>query len=418
MRILITGAGGYIGSPVVEQFISQLKVEDFDVEYVIAVDRVEIPPNADVTLEPNAEWISANLDEVDESWWADIVSSNSIDTIYYLETFENLNLCGAPTEIKNIFELSDFHFTGFLEGRDIINPSKIKVLYLSTDKIYYQDDFPNELHNIELQSVAGSTDNNTDFYSYVATKALTEIKLQLTQNVDLRILRPFSITGPARNYGCPITNSIQKAFLGDDIQLYKRGVQGVAYTHINDLVTFLIHPNLFNPDIKLELTTNIINFCRVQNYLSVRQLTEKIVNKTESTTTITNDNPINIYNEVQDTPQIRNMVKIYQPTIPIEIILDDMINDIDPINHYKPLVVMDVIINETAGSIQIIGSAEPSGVITAWFGNGEVTTVDLDENGDFHIDYTFEFAIDIYPIELKVAAEGIQYASHVILKDS
>ncbi len=418
-RILITGAAGYVGSPVVDQLLSQLSASGSSIEYLIAVDRTDIPPT--FTSVPNAEWIQANLDEVDNSWWETNVTDKSIDTIYYLESTENINIYNPSAAQSNIFQLSDFYFVEFLQKRIIDeNTEDIRILYLSTDKIYYDDDFPNEIHDVVLHSMSSDSEPvpferevRQDFYSYAAQKAMSEIKLYQVSNVELRIVRPFAIVGPGIYEECPINITIDDTLNDEEIQLFEGGKQGVAFTHVNDLVTLLIHENLFNNDIRLDMNSDIINFCRVQNYLSARQLTEKIINKTESNSDLFLSSGSNIYSEVMDTPQIRNMIRIYQPQITIEVILEEMIYDADPVNHYADFVVTAV--TPTDVSVQIIGSAEPESTIVVYFGNGENTNHDIDTSGNFTIDYTFEYPIDIYPIEMKVTTKDyIQYASKVI----
>ncbi len=428
-RILITGAAGYIGSPVLDQMLNHLNASDL--EYILAIDRVGVP--ASFSGIPNAEWLSVNLDEVDASWWETTVNDKAINTIYYLESIENINLCSTNNLVNETLQLSDFYFASFLENRTTTPADPIlKVVYISTDRIYYEDDFPNEIHDITLRS-AGSqseltvSDSNFSkekrgyFYSYVAAKALTEIKLQQLTTletdakaaIDLRIIRPFAITGPTRNQECPIATTIKIAQTNQDIPLYETGSQGVAFTHVNDLVTLLVHENLFDPDVKLELTSSIINFCRVQNYLSVRQLSEKIINKTESSSKLVENIPVNIFSEIQSTPQIRNLVRIYQPVIPIEIILEESIYELDPVTHYADFIVNDPVTTDVG--ITITGSAEPDSSIVIWFGNGEVVNGPVDSSGNFDIQYTFEYPIDIYPIELNVTTkEYIQYATKII----
>ncbi len=420
MRILITGAGGYVSSGVLTQLLNELNVEESEVDYIMATDREGVPPNDDVVADPNAEWISADLDKVGSVWWDEVITTNQIDLIYYMESVENINLCDTSNIVNNMLQISDFYFINFLENRVIIETTPdIKVVYISTDKIYYGDDFPNETHDIVLKSGDSSLERSqVYFYSYVALKALAEVRLKSIPKIDLRIIRPFGITGPGRNESCPISVNINLALTNSEIQMYGDGSQGVAFTHINDLVTLLVHPNLFNPDIKANLNTNVINFCRVQNYLSVLQLNNKIINKTESNSNLTKDNEYNIFNKVQDTPQIRNMVRIYQPQIPIDLVLEDMIYELDPINSYVDLVVDSVTLDETTGSINIIGAAEPLSGITFWFGNGEVYNNEVKVDGTFDITYTFEYAIDVYPIEIRVTTKDlIQYATEIIITE-
>lgn len=421
MRILITGAGGYIGRPTLEEFLSQLGADGSDVEYIIAVDRVGVTPNPGIINRPNTEWVSVNLDEVSAEWWNNLVIGNNIDRIYYIETYENTNTCAPQFAEANQYQLSDFYFISFLQSRLIteVTPD-IEVVYLSTDKIYYGDDFPNENHDILLKVMVEDSEpvpflreDRRYFYSYAAQKAQTEVKLQNLDGVNLRIIRPFAITGPGISQKCPIPPIITDALTNQDIQIHLGGSQGVAFTHVNDLVTLFIHPNLFNPDIEKELSTNIINFCRVQNYLSVRQLVEKIINKTESTSSLILVSGINVFSEVMQTPQIRNMFKIYQPQIPIEMILDEMIYNLNPENHYIDISVSESIVSDI--DITMSGEAEPNSTLVIWFANGEVANCDVDKDGDWNVKYEFVYPIDIYPIEIiATSVDGIQFDSEII----
>ncbi len=254
-------------------------------------------------------------------------------------------------------------------------------------------------------------------------KVLAETRLNIIQNIDIRIIRPFAITGPGRLED-PVSKIILDVFLDKDINVFEDGSQGVAFTHVNDLVKFLTNVDLFNQEIKKTLTSNIINFCRVRNYVNTKQLVELILNKikghAESQSKVIFDQGEkidNIFREIQQTPQIRNMVKFMEPTIPLDIILEEMIKVINPVNNYVDLVINDVIFDDLK-KIIIVGTAEPLSSITAWFGNGEIAEQTTDSNGDFQMEHEFEYAVDIYPIELKVISkESIQYMTVVIASD-
>jgi nucleoside-diphosphate-sugar epimerase len=413
LRALVTGAGGFIGAP----FIKKLQAND-DVEYIVAVDRKDVTPTQGIVDDPDALWISENLDEVTSAWWEFTIATYKIDTIFYLESLENDNSYVCTHEMNCKYQISDFNFVKYLETRPLVESADdLKLAYISTDKIYYEDDFPNEVHSITLNSEENptATDKRKYFYRYVAAKALTEICLQHAAKIDLRIIRPFSITGPGRDPRDPLAQYVDLALKDQDIQLYNQGRQGVAFTHVNDLATFLDHKNLFDADIKQSLTSNVINFCRVQNYLTVQQVAAKIINKVDSKSKITQDNTENIFEEVIDTPQIRNMFRIYAPTTTIEIIMDEMIYDQNPVNFYAPLKVTSVTFNSSNGTIIVTGTVEPESAVVLFFGNGESTSIEADTSGNFVSNYTFQFAHDVYPLEIKATTkDNIQYASVVL----
>jgi nucleoside-diphosphate-sugar epimerase len=409
MRVLVTGAGGFIGSNLVRELINNPNFE-----FILGVDRMGVPSIPELVQSQKGEWLSINLDEVDEDWWATTVSMRNLDAVFYIESLENLNMYQADFATINMFEKSDMIFTSWLYGRPLVSTAvDLKVVYLSTDKVYYGDTFPNEYHKVSINTFDEPTLNET----YAGAKALTESKLAQCPKLDLRIVRSFSIAGPGQTTDAPIPQIIQKALNNEDIIIYNNGIEGVAFTHVKDLTRFLQNANLFDPEVKASLQSNLINFCRVQNYVSVRQLAEKIINKTGSSSKIVSTmlETDDLFTEVQKTPQIRNLAKITQPIIPIEILLDEMIYELNPINSYAELVVTDINFDNDQGSVEIIGTVEPESTLTIWFGNGEMVIGSADTTGNFNISHTFEFAIDIYPIEIKATTkDSIQYTSKII----
>jgi nucleoside-diphosphate-sugar epimerase len=389
-------------------------VNNPDFEYILGVDRLGVSSVPELVQAQNGEWLQVNLDEVDEDWWATTMSTRNLDAIFYLETIENINMYEIDFSTLNQLEKSDRIFTSWLYGRPLVpSTTDLKVIYLSTDKVYYGDAFPNEFHKVSLNTFNKPILNET----YAGLKAMTESKLTQCPKLDLRLIRPFSIVGPGQTADAPIPQLIEKALNNEDIVIYNDGSEGVTFTHVKDLVRFLQDANLFDPSIKADMHTNIINFCRVQNYVSVRQLIEKIINKTESTSEIipSVSESDDIFTNVQKTPQIRNLAKITELLIPIEIILDEMIYEINPINSYADLIVTSINFDLNQGSIEIIGTAEPESTLAIWFGNGETEIDTVDINGNFNTGHTFEYAIDIYPIEIKVTTkDSIQYTSKVI----
>ncbi len=411
MRVLITGAAGFVGSPTLTKLLNR-----DDVEYVVAID----PSSAPIDYTGDI-WITTNLNEVNNIWWDTMVTTYNIDTILYLESIENSNICVPNNYETGVFQQADFFFVNFLQNRSV-NNTILDVMYLSTDKVYYDDSFPNEIHAVTIQTEFDTPlpatflpEDRQYFYSYAATKATTESRLKAALNINLRIIRPFAVTGPGRHHRCPLINQVQRAIDGQEILLYEAGSQGVAFSHVDDLASLINSMNLFDPGVRETLTTDIINSCRVQNYVSVAQLTDKIMNKTGSTSNIIQSSQLNTFSEVMQTPQIRNLVRVEIPQIPIEILLDEVITSLGYAVVYAPLVIdINAIVVDTT-SIQFSGTAEPGGAMTTYFGNGENINNNIDNSGNFNIDYTFEYPIDIYPIEIKVTSEdNVQYASMII----
>ena len=288
---------------------------------------------------------------------------------------------------------------------------------MSTDKIYYHDTFPTETADIVLHTATFSPmacdEIRPYFYNYSVQKAMTEIKLQQFNNIHLRIIRPFGLINFQRNDNCPLFDTVSRALDNQPIFIYKDGRQGVAYTHLNDLIAFLVHPDLFNPE--KELTSAVINFCRTQNYVNVKQLVEKIKNKTDSVSLINYNGGFNQFDCIMQTPQVRNMNTIYQPIIPIEMILEEIIFVMDPLLGVQPLIVTESVL--TGVHLTLTGTADPNGSVLVYLGTGEATTIDVDASGNWTT-YIEVLASYIYPMGLYALTEdNRQYMSLILTHD-
>jgi len=370
-RILVTGAGGIVGLRVAKQIIENL---GNDTEFLLAVDRDDKSPW--FGNENDREWLSANLDEVNDSWWKTIVQNYEINTIYYLETIENINQHEPSDETLERFGASDLKFINYLKSVGSID--ELKVVYLSTDKMYAGDEFPNELNPMVIIQPEGNPESFTPLLNYATQKISSELSLLDIPNISLRIIRPFSIVSYEQSSDWPLTKTIIDAITGGDLKIYKDGRRGLAFTHVNDLATF-INMDLFST------ISRIINFCAVQNYLPEEFLIQKIKDKTQSSSSVIFTTDIT-FPYIMKTPQIRNMAKIYRPVVPIEMILEEIINAInpDPLDVYQPLEVTGVEY-VTNNILQISGTSEPLSTVSIALGTGEHLVSNVLENGSWSV---------------------------------
>jgi len=380
MRVLVTGAGGIIGKELVNSIIEKyMQPENMSVEYLIAVDSEGIVPvfNNDSTK----EWVTKNLWEADNSWWS-LVIDKEIDTIYYLETTENINIYEPTYEVVSKIRMSDILFMNFLRNI-FVNPEakKINLALLSTEKLYYRDKFPNELNTVCI----GPEEHNSVINLYAASKLMIETELlTVISSVTSRIIRPISIVSPEQGQEWPLTSLVIKAFQNETIYIYADGKRGFSFTHVKDLIKFLISDKLFNKNIENSLTSRIINFCRVWNYLPENYLIDKIINKTESKSEIIRNSEYDLFPYNINTPQIRNMVKIDTPVIPIEIIIEELYYKLNPTVIYADLIILDA--GYTTGLyFKANGTAEPNSSIVVELDTGEMLSTVTDQNGNWNV---------------------------------
>ncbi len=380
MKILVTGAAGFIGKRLTEYLFTIPEVE-----FLIGIDDENTPP--DFTNGPNQIWIQKNLNEVDTTWWQNVIEANNIDRIYWLESLENSNIFEPDSVFLNKLMLSEMNFCDYLKQR--VNPIQLQVVFTSTDKVYKSDKFPSELADLLLTQ----SEKSDIFNRYALIKLMTETRILEADSdgvIDSRLLRPFALTGPDQNLEYPLPKMIKRIHdeLPDDldngIPIFEDGTRGLVFTHVDDYVSFIISDNIFNQEIKNKLLSKIINFCRVWNYLSEIQLIEKIINKTESLVGPQPETTVDNFESIMATPQIRNMQLIGIPTIPIEIIIEEIFYEIDPQNSYAPLT-----INDISWSVDYIptisGTAEPLATVSVRFGDGTSIAGDVDSLGNWSV---------------------------------
>jgi nucleoside-diphosphate-sugar epimerase len=409
MRVLITGAGGVIGSRMVNKILPELDANG-NISFLMAIDRVGITPSfSDDELH---KWTSINLDEVSALFWENIIRDNFIDRVYYIETTENLNMRIPGDTINNRFNLSDRFFIEYLEGLETLaDGKKLEVVYISTEQVYRNDPFPEENHGVvvNVPEVGDPVDDNR-LVTYMNDKISSEVRLNVIDTIKLRIIRPFAIVAPEQLSDFPLTTTILKAIAGTDLTLYGSGYKGLAFTHVKDLVDFLFADSLFDPNIEMSLSSNKINVCRVWTYLAEYLLIRKIKNKLDSNSLIIPNTDKNNFPNMMRTPQIRNMSKIFIPRITIEEIIEEIAQARNPQNSYAPLIIDSV--HYTSGPIlHISGRGEPKSNVLIYLGTGETLHAAVLGNGTWATETDGPYmSEEAYEAEVRIiSSDGIQY---------
>jgi hypothetical protein len=376
---------------------------------VLAVDYEEVIPW--FTNDPSKEWIKQDLDDLPPDWWHDTVTAFDIDTIYYLETNENINMFIPTYEYIERIGKSDLEFINYLRTLFYApEEDKMNVLYLSTDKVYYGDEFPNELNNMAIIQPEGNPEEADPMQNYATHKINSELSLVGIEMLNLRIIRPFSIVSHEQRPPWPLPKIIIDSITDAPLYVYKDGVRGIVYTHASDLATFINNPKLFDNEILNQLSSRIINFCRTQNYLPEDYLVKKIKDKTESSSEISYQVENDMFPYMMKTPQIRNMTKIGIPIIPIEKIIEEFIEKIDPVDIYAPIVVTGIEYLQD-NLLAISGTAEPLGIVAVALGTGEHMISDVTSNGSWAVitDHGIYYEEETVATIHATTKDGLQY---------
>ena len=210
MKILITGAAGYVGSVLAKQFQSQelLLVDNYsstdsDRPKILGVGQHEII-NADISDRDVAEDITKN-----------------IDVIYHLAA-----VSGIPRCEQNLASyLSNVVGTAYLGMCAEINDVK-KIIFASTSAVYGESQVYNitETHRIKPRSRYG-------WQKYAAETVLTSLKIPVI------IFRKSNIFGDGYFHKqVAVDVFIDKVKAGEDITIHGKGTQRRDYVHLDDVV--------------------------------------------------------------------------------------------------------------------------------------------------------------------------------------
>lgn len=286
MKILITGAAGFIGSHLVKKLHSQG-------HEVICVDNLLTGSRTNIS--------EFDLIEHDINEPLDI----NCDQIY------NLACPASPVQYqKNPILTMQTNVVGAINMLELAKAKSARILQASTSEIYGD---PEE--HPQKESYNGNVNCTGPRACYDEGKRAAESLFfdYARQGLDVRVVRIFNTYGPnmLTNDGRVISNFIVQALAGRDLIIYGDGSQTRSFQYIDDLVDGMIAMmesgehgplNLGNP-----------------NEISIKELAEKIIELTGSTSQIAycdlpEDDPIKRKPNIEKAQKKLN----WQPKISLE----------------------------------------------------------------------------------------------------
>lgn len=225
MKILITGAAGFIGSHTCESLIkngnSIIGVDNFDSFYSYKLKKLNLEQ-----LNQNSNFRFYKADIRDDKALNQIFSSNQVDVVIHLAA-----KAGVRPSIESISEYYDVNINGTISLLESMRKNGIKkMVFASSSSIYGNN-----------QKVPFSEDDRVDnpISPYASTKKSGELLCHVYShlyNFDITCLRFFTVYGPRQRPDLAIHKFTKLIQENKPIPFYGDGSSSRDYTYIEDIV--------------------------------------------------------------------------------------------------------------------------------------------------------------------------------------
>ena len=262
MNILITGGAGFIGSHLVDKFISR--------KYnVIAIDNLltGTKKNLDPFLK-NENFTFLNLDVQNH-----IEISQDLDYVLHLASAASPKAYTQhPINTLKAGSIGTINTLGLAKAKNA------KYLLTSTSEVYGDPQI-----SPQPETYWGNVNPNGVRSMYDEAKRFAEAAVasyNRIYNLDTRIVRLFNTYGLNMkiNDGRVVTNFISQAISNQDITIYGRGDQTRSFCYVDDTVSGIIKAMESN-------SSEVFNIGN-PNEITILQLAEKIISLTNSNSSI------------------------------------------------------------------------------------------------------------------------------------
>ncbi len=311
MRVFITGGAGFIGSHLADACIARG-------DEVIILDNMSTGTHANIAhLEGK---ISIHEGDIRDK---DLVEKLVKDSDLVLHMAAAL---GVKNIMEHTIESIDRNFTGSEVVLNAATAFNKRIIIASTSEIYGKN--PNQPLHEESDRVVGAPQKIR--WTYSDAKALEEAvahTLHKTHGLKVTTVRFFNTVGPRQTgqYGMVVPRFIQSALKNEPITIYDDGSQSRVFCHVEDAIRAVL---------KLAETDSTIgDYFNVggTGETTIKELAEKVIQKTNSTSTI-NFIPYSeaypagfedMQRRVPNISKIKNVIG-WQPTHSLDSIIDSI----------------------------------------------------------------------------------------------
>jgi UDP-glucose 4-epimerase len=267
MRVFITGGAGFIGSHLADALIAR-------------GDHVTILDNLSTGSATNIAHLEGKI-EVHQGDIRDAALIEKLmapaDLVLHMAA-----ALGVNTILEKTIESVSVNFTGSEVVLNAATKLKKRIIIASTSEIYGKN--PEQPLHEESDRVVGAPQKIR--WTYSDAKALEEAiahSLHATEGLKVTTVRLFNTVGPRQTgrYGMVLPRFVQAALNNEPITIYGDGSQSRVFCHVQDAVKAIL--TLAATDSTIGDVFNVGGVGET----TVKALAEKIIERTNSTSTIT-----------------------------------------------------------------------------------------------------------------------------------
>jgi UDP-glucose 4-epimerase len=311
MRVFITGGAGFIGSHLTDALIAR-------------GDAVTILDNLSTGSATNIAHLEGRIELVQ----GDIRDAALIEKLMAPAdlVLHMAAALGVNTILEKTIESVSVNFTGSEVVLNAATKLKKRLIIASTSEIYGKN--PQQPLHEESDRVVGAPQKIR--WTYSDAKALEEAvahSLHTTEGLKVTTVRLFNTVGPRQTgrYGMVLPRFVQAALNNEPITIYGDGSQSRVFCHVHDAVKAIL--TLAATDSTIGDVFNVGGVGET----TMKELAEKIIARTNSTSTITYTPYIDAYpagfedmqRRVPDITKIKNTIN-WSPANTLDSIIDDV----------------------------------------------------------------------------------------------
>ena len=228
MRILITGADGFIGSHLAKELINSKN-------YIFCLDiksKNQLLRINDLKKKDNFTYV--RLDVSNKNIFKNFLNKNKFHTIFHFAS-----IVGVENYIKNPIDVIKFNIESSFTLLETLKKSKTHIIFSSTSEVFGKNN--SKYWDENADRITGSS--KISRWTYSSTKNLCEhlyYSYHYKYKTPISIVRFFNAYGPQQNPIYVVSKSIDRLLKNKKPFIYDGGNQSRSFTYIDDIISALV----------------------------------------------------------------------------------------------------------------------------------------------------------------------------------